>query len=35
MAAALRRLGFCRIETFACALFPMAPLQVVVARKES
>lgn len=35
MAAALRRLGFCRIETFACGLFPMAPLQVVVARKES
>lgn len=35
MAAALRRLGFCRIETFACALFPMAPLQVVVARKDT
>ena len=35
MAARLRRLGFSRIESFACALFPMAPLQVVVARRPA
>lgn len=35
MAAALRGIGFGRVETFASALFPMAPLQVVVARKAA
>ncbi|MBW7900918.1 MAG: methyltransferase domain-containing protein [Rhodocyclaceae bacterium] len=35
MAATLRRLGFGRIDGFACALFPLAPLQVVVGRKEA
>lgn len=35
MAATLRRLGFGRVDSFACALFPMAPLQVVVGRREA
>ncbi len=35
MAAAMGRLGFDRIERFACGLFPLAPLTVVVGRKAT
>lgn len=34
MAAAMARSGFARIESFACGMFPMAPLTVVVGRKD-
>lgn len=34
MGAAMARGGFARIESFACGMFPMAPLTVVVGRKD-
>ncbi|MCK6413411.1 MAG: methyltransferase [Azonexus sp.] len=35
VAAVMARGGFVRIESFACGMFPMAPLPVVVGRKDA